>query len=177
MQTYLPASYAELMADPRAQAMLLAPDTDAPWLEDILLDVLVPERPYRHKDELSEQEVAMAAVATLFAMRSFGTALPFVVLHEIDRMVTDDGARKLLVEFLVRRSRDRQVIVVSDRDDVYTRGDTVIGVLVVVSGLFSPVFCGLGFKPVPFSDECSFQNTNQSQTATMPIDFDESDGE
>lgn len=134
MQNYLPASYVELMRSETAQAVVLSPDhCEHPWLDDILLDVVVPGRAYRPKEQLSEEEVIMVSVATLFTMRSFGKALPFVVLHEVVERLGNASLRQLLVEYLVKRSGDRQVIVVSDHEDVYAKADSVIAVLVVVS--------------------------------------------
>lgn len=137
METYLPASYAELMSNDTARAFVVSPDQcDCPWLEDTLLEVIVPGRTYRRKEHLSEEEIAMAALATLFTMRSYEQSLPFVVLHEVDQLVKSDAMRKLFVEYLVKRSKDRQVIMVSDHEEVYAKADEVIGVLVMVSNIF-----------------------------------------
>lgn len=135
MNTYLQASYVELLASENARAALITPDdtSDHPWLKGILLEMIVPGRPYRKKNQLSTDEVVMASIATLFTMRSFGKTIPFVVLYEIDDVIVSERMRKLLVEFLVKRSMDRQVIMVSNSEQVYAKADSLIGVLVVVS--------------------------------------------
>lgn len=135
MVHYLTSSYAELMADNSAEMFLLSSDDfDTPiWQKGIYLDALVPGKAYQPKQSVSVQDAALASVATLFTMHSFGMAPPFVVLDQVDELITDERALNLLVDYLVRRSCDRQVIVLSDRKEVFTRASSLIGCLLVVS--------------------------------------------
>lgn len=88
-------------------------------------------------DQLSGGERTMAALALLFSIHSFRPA-PFFVLDEVDAALDNSNVKKIR-DYMQRRSRDFQCIVITLKDTFFEYADSLVGICKDVNSLSSRV--------------------------------------
>ena len=117
-------------------------DADEPWIpeneNEIKLNCMPPGKRFRAMDQLSGGEQTVAALSLLFACHSFYKT-PFFVLDEIDAAL--DNANVNRVAKYIREwsevddesedvagRKQVQFVVISLKDDFYTKAHSLVGV-------------------------------------------------
>lgn len=119
--------YKMLARNPGAQASLLPTNPEEPYLEEIQFQCVAPGKRFQQMDSLSGGEKTIAALALLFATHSYNSA-PFFVLDEIDAALDNTNIGKVAA-FIREYAEDRaQVIVISLKEEFYSRADSLIGI-------------------------------------------------
>ncbi|BHF59560.1 Structural maintenance of chromosomes protein 1B [Sparganum proliferum] len=119
--------YKSLSRNPGAQASLLPTNAEEPYLEDLQFQCVAPGKRFQQMDSLSGGEKTIAALALSFAMHQYNPS-PFFVLDEIDAALDNTNIGKV-ASFIREYSRTRaQVIVISLKEEFYSRADSLIGI-------------------------------------------------
>ncbi|XP_065668984.1 structural maintenance of chromosomes protein 1A isoform X2 [Hydra vulgaris] len=119
--------YKELSNNSSAQAFLGPENGDEPYLEGISYNCVAPGKRFRPMDNLSGGEKTVAALALLFAIHSYQPS-PFFVLDEIDAALDNTNINRV-AKYIKKQTKDHfQCIVISLKDEFYTKVDSVIGV-------------------------------------------------
>uniref|UniRef100_A0AAQ4PL16 Structural maintenance of chromosomes protein n=1 Tax=Gasterosteus aculeatus aculeatus TaxID=481459 RepID=A0AAQ4PL16_GASAC len=113
--------YKALSRNSSAQAFLGPENPEEPYLDGINYNCVAPGKRFRPMDNLSGGEKTVAALALLFAIHSYKPA-PFFVLDEIDAALDNTNIGK------VRSVLNFQAIVISLKEEFYTKADSLIGV-------------------------------------------------
>ena len=85
-----------------------------------------PNKRFRDMELLSGGEKTVASLALLFAVHSVQPS-PFFVLDEVDAAL-DNANVVRVAEYIQKHKGDFQSIVVSHKDTLFHRADTVIGI-------------------------------------------------
>uniref|UniRef100_A0A8C9WIR0 Structural maintenance of chromosomes protein 1B-like n=1 Tax=Scleropages formosus TaxID=113540 RepID=A0A8C9WIR0_SCLFO len=124
--------YKDLCRNPSAQAIISVENPDEPYLEGITYHCVAPGKRFMAMDNLSGGEKAIAALSLLFAIHSFRPA-PFFVLDEVDAALDNTNIGKV-TRYIREQSREHfQVIVISLKEEFYSKADALLGVYSEVS--------------------------------------------
>ncbi|CAD5219780.1 unnamed protein product [Bursaphelenchus okinawaensis] len=120
--------YKGLTKTQSAQAYLGPMNHEEPYNDGIQYNCIAPGKRFRPMDNLSGGEKTIAALALLFAIHGSKLPSPFFVLDEVDAAL-DNTNIGLVVNYMRERSRtDLQVIVISLKEEMYSKADGLIGV-------------------------------------------------
>lgn len=119
--------YKELSMNPSAQAFLGAENAEEPYLEGIGYNCVAPGKRFRPMDNLSGGEKTVAALALLFAIHSYQPS-PFFVLDEVDAALDNTNINRVANYIKNETTRNFQCIVISLKEEFYTKADSVVGV-------------------------------------------------
>ncbi|CAD5226875.1 unnamed protein product [Bursaphelenchus xylophilus] len=120
--------YKRLTKTSSAQAYLGPMNHEEPYNDGIQYNCIAPGKRFRPMDNLSGGEKTIAALALLFAIHGSKSPSPFFVLDEVDAAL-DNTNIGLVVNYMKERSRDDlQVIVISLKEEMYSKADALIGV-------------------------------------------------
>ncbi|CAO3618161.1 unnamed protein product [Cunninghamella blakesleeana] len=108
-------------------AYLTLEDTDEPYLKGIMYHAMPPMKRFRDMDQLSGGEKSMAALALLFAIRSYH-ASPFFVLDEVDAALDNTNVKKVVEYIRAHASDNFQFIVISFKNILYERAQSLVGI-------------------------------------------------
>uniref|UniRef100_A0A8C4R5K3 Structural maintenance of chromosomes protein n=1 Tax=Eptatretus burgeri TaxID=7764 RepID=A0A8C4R5K3_EPTBU len=127
VSTNIDEIYKALSRNTSAQAYLGPENPEEPYLDGINYNCVAPGKRFRPMDNLSGGEKTVAALALLFATHSYKAA-PFFVLDEIDAALDNTNIGKV-ANYIKEQSVDNfQAIVISLKEEFYTRADALIGV-------------------------------------------------
>ncbi|KAL1020921.1 hypothetical protein UPYG_G00006420 [Umbra pygmaea] len=118
--------YKALSRNSSAQAFLGPENPEEPYLDGINYNCVAPGKRFRPMDNLSGGEKTVAALALLFAIHSYKPA-PFFVLDEIDAALDNTNIGKV-ANYIKDQSANTQAIVISLKEEFYTKADSLIGV-------------------------------------------------
>ncbi|KAJ4934274.1 hypothetical protein JOQ06_007073 [Pogonophryne albipinna] len=118
--------YKALSRNSSAQAFLGPENPEEPYLDGINYNCVAPGKRFRPMDNLSGGEKTVAALALLFAIHSYKPA-PFFVLDEIDAALDNTNIGKV-ANYIKDQSVHTQAIVISLKEEFYTKADSLIGV-------------------------------------------------
>ncbi|CAH8565459.1 unnamed protein product [Heterobilharzia americana] len=119
--------YKSLSRNPGAQASLLPTNPEEPYLEEIQFQCVAPGKRFQQMDSLSGGEKTIAALALLFAMHRYNPS-PFFVLDEIDAALDNTNIGKVASFIREYASARAQIIVISLKEEFYSRADSLIGI-------------------------------------------------
>ncbi|ORX42902.1 RecF/RecN/SMC protein [Hesseltinella vesiculosa] len=109
------------------KAYLTLEDSDEPYLHGIMYHAMPPMKRFQDMTQLSGGEKSMAALALVFAIRSFQQS-PFFVMDEVDAAL-DNANVKQLANYIQRHASDQlQFIMISFKTMMYEQGDSLVGV-------------------------------------------------
>ncbi|OCB90558.1 hypothetical protein A7U60_g2236 [Sanghuangporus baumii] len=86
-----------------------------------------PMKRFRDMEQLSGGEKTVAALALLFAIHSYQPA-PFFVLDEVDAALDNTNVAKIANYIRSRASGEFQFIVISLKNSLYERGNSLVGI-------------------------------------------------
>jgi structural maintenance of chromosome 1 len=110
------------------KAYLSLENSEDPYNHGIKYTAMPPMKRFRPMDQLSGGERTVAALALLFAIHSYHPA-PFFVLDEIDAALDNINVTKVANYIRARAHQDNlQCIVISLKENFYTKADALIGV-------------------------------------------------
>ncbi|NWR54407.1 SMC1B protein, partial [Bucorvus abyssinicus] len=119
--------YKKLCRNSSAQAFLSPENPEEPYLEGIGFNCVAPGKRFMPMDNLSGGEKSVAALALVFAIHSFRPA-PFFILDEIDAALDNTNIHKVS-SFIRQQAHEQiQMIVISLKEEFYSRADALIGV-------------------------------------------------
>ncbi|TNN06725.1 Structural maintenance of chromosomes protein isoform 1 [Schistosoma japonicum] len=151
--------YKSLSRNPGAQASLLPTNAEEPYLEEIQFQCVAPGKRFQQMDSLSGGEKTIAALALLFAMHRYNPS-PFFVLDEIDAALDNTNIGKVASFIREYASARAQIIVISLKEEFYSRADSLIGIYPDIAHFLSHVeYClaacqdHLKVKPTPEASE------------------------
>uniref|UniRef100_A0A8C7HNL9 Structural maintenance of chromosomes protein 1A n=1 Tax=Oncorhynchus kisutch TaxID=8019 RepID=A0A8C7HNL9_ONCKI len=145
VSTNIDEIYKALSRNSSAQAFLGPENPEEPYLDGINYNCVAPGKRFRPMDNLSGGEKTVAALALLFAIHSYKPA-PFFVLDEIDAALDNTNIGKV-ANYIKDQSVNTQAIVISLKEEFYTKADSLIGV---------------------YPEVQTQQNTHTTQDATHP---------
>ncbi|XP_043916489.1 structural maintenance of chromosomes protein 1A [Protopterus annectens] len=119
--------YKALSRNSSAQAFLGPENPEEPYLDGINYNCVAPGKRFRPMDNLSGGEKTVAALALLFAIHSYKPA-PFFVLDEIDAALDNTNIGKVANYIKEQSALNFQAIVISLKEEFYTKADSLIGV-------------------------------------------------
>lgn len=119
--------YKALSRNSSAQAFLGPENPEEPYLDGINYNCVAPGKRFRPMDNLSGGEKTVAALALLFAIHSYKPA-PFFVLDEIDAALDNTNIGKVANYIKDQSVMNFQAIVISLKEEFYTKADSLIGV-------------------------------------------------
>ncbi|TRY66478.1 hypothetical protein DNTS_005368 [Danionella cerebrum] len=119
--------YKSLSRNSSAQAFLGPENPEEPYLDGINYNCVAPGKRFRPMDNLSGGEKTVAALALLFAIHSYKPA-PFFVLDEIDAALDNTNIGKVANYIKDQSLQNFQAIVISLKEEFYTKADSLIGV-------------------------------------------------
>uniref|UniRef100_A0A8C6LAD1 Structural maintenance of chromosomes protein n=1 Tax=Nothobranchius furzeri TaxID=105023 RepID=A0A8C6LAD1_NOTFU len=108
-------------------AFLGPENPEEPYLDGINYNCVAPGKRFRPMDNLSGGEKTVAALALLFAIHSYKPA-PFFVLDEIDAALDNTNIGKVANYIKDQSVQNFQAIVISLKEEFYTKADSLIGV-------------------------------------------------
>uniref|UniRef100_A0A8C3CFT7 Structural maintenance of chromosomes 1B n=1 Tax=Cairina moschata TaxID=8855 RepID=A0A8C3CFT7_CAIMO len=119
--------YKKLCRNSSAQAFLSPENPEEPYLEGIGFNCVAPGKRFMPMDSLSGGEKTVAALALIFAIHSFRPA-PFFILDEIDAALDNTNIDKVS-SFIRKQAHEQfQMIVISLKEEFYSKADALIGV-------------------------------------------------
>nr|XP_032633957.1 structural maintenance of chromosomes protein 1B isoform X1 [Chelonoidis abingdonii] len=119
--------YKKLCRNTCAQAFLSPENPEEPYLEGISYNCVAPGKRFMPMDNLSGGEKSVAALALVFAIHSFRPA-PFFVLDEVDAALDNTNIGKVSSFIKEQAEEQCQMIVISLKEEFYSRADALIGV-------------------------------------------------
>uniref|UniRef100_A0AAR2K738 Structural maintenance of chromosomes protein 1A n=1 Tax=Pygocentrus nattereri TaxID=42514 RepID=A0AAR2K738_PYGNA len=137
--------YKALSRNSSAQAFLGPENPEEPYLDGINYNCVAPGKRFRPMDNLSGGEKTVAALALLFAIHSYKPA-PFFVLDEIDAALDNTNIGKVANYIKDQSIQNFQAIVISLKEEFYTKADSLIGVYPEVSMFKNVYSCTLSIK-------------------------------
>ncbi|XP_047229365.1 structural maintenance of chromosomes protein 1A [Girardinichthys multiradiatus] len=127
LATNIDEIYKALSRNSSAQAFLGPENPEEPYLDGINYNCVAPGKRFRPMDNLSGGEKTVAALALLFAIHSYKPA-PFFVLDEIDAALDNTNIGKVANYIKDQSVQNFQAIVISLKEEFYTKADSLIGV-------------------------------------------------
>ncbi|KAA0724484.1 Structural maintenance of chromosomes protein 1B [Triplophysa tibetana] len=144
--------YKRLCRNTSAQAILSAENPNEPYLGGINYNCVAPGKRFMAMDNLSGGEKCIAALALVFAIHSFRPA-PFFVLDEVDAALDNTNIGKVTGFFREMSSGSCQIIVISLKEEFYSRADALIGVYSLFDECMYSRLLTLDLTPYPLNDE------------------------
>ncbi|CAN2389511.1 Structural maintenance of chromosomes [Pristimantis euphronides] len=130
--------YKKLCRNASAQAFLSPENPEEPYLDGIGYHCVAPGKRFMPMDNLSGGEKSVAALALVFAIHSFRPA-PFFILDEVDAALDNSNIGKV-TSYIREQSREHfQMVVISLKEEFYSRADALIGVCTEQEELSSQV--------------------------------------
>ncbi|KAL5532492.1 SMC1_3 [Sanghuangporus sanghuang] len=108
-------------------AYLSLEDNEEPFAAGIKHHAMPPMKQFRDMEQLSGGEKTVAALALLFAIHSYQPA-PFFVLDEVDAALDNMNVAKITNYICSRASGEFQFIVISLKNSLYERGNSLVGI-------------------------------------------------
>ncbi|KAL5537272.1 SMC1_1 [Sanghuangporus sanghuang] len=108
-------------------AYLSLEDNEEPFAAGIKYHAMPPMKRFRDMEQLSGGEKTVAALALLFAIHSYQPA-PFFVLDEVDAALDNTNVAKIANYIRSRASGEFQFIVISLKNSLYERGNSLVGI-------------------------------------------------
>uniref|UniRef100_A0AAX7TQG7 Structural maintenance of chromosomes protein 1A n=1 Tax=Astatotilapia calliptera TaxID=8154 RepID=A0AAX7TQG7_ASTCA len=139
VSTNIDEIYKALSRNSSAQAFLGPENPEEPYLDGINYNCVAPGKRFRPMDNLSGGEKTVAALALLFAIHSYKPA-PFFVLDEIDAALDNTNIGKVANYIKDQSMENFQAIVISLKEEFYTKADSLIGVYPEVSLFFTDMY-------------------------------------
>ncbi|XP_056373472.1 structural maintenance of chromosomes protein 1B [Hyla sarda] len=119
--------YKKLCRNASAQAFLSPENPEEPYLDGIGYNCVAPGKRFMPMDNLSGGEKSVAALALVFAIHSFRPA-PFFILDEVDAALDNSNIGKV-TSYIREQSREQiQIVVISLKEEFYSKADALIGV-------------------------------------------------
>ncbi|XP_067235482.1 structural maintenance of chromosomes protein 1B isoform X1 [Chanodichthys erythropterus] len=144
--------YKNLCRNTSAQAILSAENPNEPYLDGINYNCVAPGKRFMAMDNLSGGEKAIAALALVFAIHSFRPA-PFFVLDEVDAALDNTNIGKVTGFFRMMSRESCQIIVISLKEEFYSRADALLGVYSMFDECMFSRLLTLDLTPYPLNDE------------------------
>ncbi|KAF4095027.1 hypothetical protein G5714_024105 [Onychostoma macrolepis] len=144
--------YKKLCRNASAQAILSAENPNEPYLDGINYNCVAPGKRFMAMDNLSGGEKAIAALALVFAIHSFRPA-PFFVLDEVDAALDNTNIGKVTGFFRMMSRESCQIIVISLKEEFYSRADALLGVYSMFDECMFSRLLTLDLTPYPLNDE------------------------
>lgn len=144
--------YKKLCRNASAQAILSAENPNEPYLDGINYNCVAPGKRFMAMDNLSGGEKAIAALALVFAIHSFRPA-PFFVLDEVDAALDNTNIGKVTGFFRMMSRESCQIIVISLKEEFYSRADALLGVYSMFDECMFSRLLTLDLTPYPLKDE------------------------
>ncbi|XP_048014864.1 structural maintenance of chromosomes protein 1B [Megalobrama amblycephala] len=144
--------YKNLCRNASAQAILSAENPNEPYLDGINYNCVAPGKRFMAMDNLSGGEKAIAALALVFAIHSFRPA-PFFVLDEVDAALDNTNIGKVTGFFRMMSRESCQIIVISLKEEFYSRADALLGVYSMFDECMFSRLLTLDLTPYPLNDE------------------------
>jgi structural maintenance of chromosome 1 len=119
--------YKSLCMNQGAQASLVLENAEEPYLDGIIYNCVAPGKRFRQMDHLSGGEKTVAALALLFAIRSYNPS-PFFVLDEVDAALDNTNISKVANYIMEQSKKGLQCIVISLKEEFFQHADSLIGV-------------------------------------------------
>uniref|UniRef100_A0A673MTU6 Structural maintenance of chromosomes protein 1B-like n=1 Tax=Sinocyclocheilus rhinocerous TaxID=307959 RepID=A0A673MTU6_9TELE len=144
--------YKKLCRNTSAQAILSAENPNEPYLDGINYNCVAPGKRFMAMDNLSGGEKAIAALALVFAIHSFRPA-PFFVLDEVDAALDNTNIGKVTGFFRMMSRESCQIIVISLKEEFYSRADALLGVYSMFDECMFSRLLTLDLTPYPLNEE------------------------
>ncbi|XP_042559203.1 uncharacterized protein LOC116222760 [Clupea harengus] len=152
--------YKQMCRNTSAQAILSAENPDEPYLDGISYNCVAPGKRFMAMDNLSGGEKAIAALALVFAIHSFRPA-PFFVLDEVDAALDNTNIGKV-TGFIREQCRENfQVIVISLKEEFYSRADVLLGVYSESGDTISSRVLSIDLTPYPLTEDTLSQRDKE----------------
>jgi structural maintenance of chromosome 1 len=119
--------YKSLCMNQGAQASLVLENAEEPYMDGIIYNCVAPGKRFRQMDNLSGGEKTVAALALLFAIRSFNPS-PFFVLDEVDAALDNTNISKVANFIKDQSNKGLQCIVISLKEEFFQHAHSLIGV-------------------------------------------------
>eukprot|EP00835_Amoeboradix_gromovi_P000140 NODE_5_length_49639_cov_0.484336.p2 type:complete len:1098 gc:universal NODE_5_length_49639_cov_0.484336:12807-9514(-) len=106
----------------------LSIDGEMDTIEDIGIHyhTMPPAKRFREMENLSGGEKTMAALGLIFTIQEYKKS-PFMILDEVDAALDMHNTRKF-IKFMIRQSRDIQIIMISHKQIVYEQAVGLVGI-------------------------------------------------
>ncbi|XP_010632638.1 structural maintenance of chromosomes protein 1B [Fukomys damarensis] len=140
--------YKKLCRNHSAQAFLSPENPEEPYLAGISYNCVAPGKRFMPMDNLSGGEKCVAALALLFAVHSFRPA-PFFVLDEVDAALDNTNIGKVSSYIREQTQEQFQMIIISLKEELYSRADALIGVYPQHDGGLHSRVLTLDLRPYP----------------------------
>lgn len=101
-------------------------DSLDPFTEGILFSVMPPKKSWKNISNLSGGEKTLSSLALVFALHTFKPT-PIYVMDEIDAAL-DFRNVSIVAEYLKKRTKDAQFIVISLRNNMFELADRLVGI-------------------------------------------------
>lgn len=108
------------------QALLSLTNPEEPFMGGIKYTVSPVGKQYRDISQLSGGEKTIATLALLFAMHSYRRA-PFFIMDEVDDAL-DNANVERVAKYVLESSKQIQCIVISHKELLFERSDSLVGV-------------------------------------------------
>uniref|UniRef100_A0A672Q8R3 Structural maintenance of chromosomes protein 1B-like n=1 Tax=Sinocyclocheilus grahami TaxID=75366 RepID=A0A672Q8R3_SINGR len=152
MSVVIDQIYKKLCRNTSAQAILSAENPNEPYLDGINYNCVAPGKRFMAMDNLSGGEKAIAALALVFAIHSFRPA-PFFVLDEVDAALDNTNIGKVTGFFRMMSRESCQIIVISLKEEFYSRADALLGVYSMFDECMFSRLLTLDLTPYPLNEE------------------------
>lgn len=119
-------NYEEIYREIGGTGKLSLENPDNPFEGGLLIDASPMNKQLQSLDVMSGGEKSLTALAFLFAIQRLNPA-PFYVLDEVDAALDTKNA-SLIGEMIKNASKDSQFIVISHREQMISKADTLYGV-------------------------------------------------
>ncbi|TRY54525.1 hypothetical protein DNTS_033392 [Danionella cerebrum] len=163
MSVIIDQIYKRLCRNSSAQAILSAENPNEPYLDGINYNCVAPGKRFMAMDNLSGGEKAIAALALIFAIHSFRPA-PFFVLDEVDAALDNTNIGKVTGFFRMMSRESCQIIVISLKEEFYSRADALLGVYSLFDECMFSQLLTLDLTPFPLDEEIK---EDKQQLASM----------
>ncbi|XP_069759613.1 structural maintenance of chromosomes protein 1B-like isoform X2 [Narcine bancroftii] len=140
--------YKMMCQNSSAQAFLSPENSEEPYLEGIGYSCVAAGKRFMPMDNLSGGEKAVAALALLFATHSYRPA-PFFVLDEVDAALDNTNIGKVTSYIQEQSKNNFQVIVISLKEEFYSKADALIGVYSELGECMSSQLLTFDLTPYP----------------------------
>ncbi|KAG5283023.1 hypothetical protein AALO_G00037410 [Alosa alosa] len=152
--------YKQMCRNTSAQAILSAENPDEPYLDGISYNCVAPGKRFMAMDNLSGGEKAIAALALIFAIHSFRPA-PFFVLDEVDAALDNTNIGKVTGFIREQCQENFQVIVISLKEEFYSRADVLLGVYSESGETISSRVLSVDLTSYPLTEETPSQRDTE----------------
>jgi structural maintenance of chromosome 1 len=100
---------------------------EEPFTGGVRYHTIPPGKQFRDMEQLSGGEKTVAALALLFAIHSYQPS-PFFIMDEVDAALDNVNVSKVSSYISRRSSESFQCIVISLKDQFYSKADSIVGI-------------------------------------------------